>query len=193
MKKIIAFVFAAMSITAFAQHTEHTETVEHEITHQEEEHHGKHKLAFFYGITHVPSAFYAHETHVESTGKWVPTLGLDYFYTLNHKWDIGFIGDVELDQYYIRTSEEDDLERNNVVVLSAVANYKATKHIGIFAGPGFETEFKSGESETFFVFKVGIEYEVEIADGWDLAPVFAYDFKEEYSSYAFGMSIGKRF
>nr|WP_321453655.1 hypothetical protein [uncultured Carboxylicivirga sp.] len=193
MKKIFIIALTFLSINAMAQHNEHP-IAEHTEHHQTEEaHHGKHKLSFYYGFTHVPSAFYEHETHIESTGKWVPTLGLDYYYTLNKRWDIGLIGDAELDQYYIRTSEEEELERANVIVLSAVAKYKATKRIGIIAGPGFETEFKKDESKSFFVFKAGIEYEVEIEKGWELAPVFSYDFKEEYSSYAFGVTIGKRF
>ncbi|MCU4163948.1 hypothetical protein [Carboxylicivirga caseinilyticus] len=193
MKKILVFGLALLSMNIFAQHEEH-ETSTKDGHHQSEEvHHGKHKLAFYSGFTHVPSAFYEHETHEQSTGKWVPTIGLDYYYTLNKKWDLGFIGDAELDQYYIRTSEEDELERANVIVLAAVTKFKATKRIGIFAGPGFETEFKKEESKSFFVFKAGIEYEVEIENGWELTPVFSYDFKEEYSSYAFGISIGKRF
>ncbi|MBS2098148.1 hypothetical protein [Carboxylicivirga linearis] len=193
MKKILILALALMSINAWAQHSEHHSETTHETHQAEEAHHGKHKLAFYYGFTHVPSAFYEHETHVESTGKWVPTIGIDYYYALNKRWDLGLIGDAELDQYYIRTSEEDELERANVVVVSAVAKYKATKRIGIFAGPGFETEFKKEEAKSFFVFKAGIEYEVEIEKGWELAPILSYDFKEEYSSYAFGISIGKRF
>ncbi len=184
---ILAMFAFAMNVMAQQQHDEHQNTGEHQS------HHGKHKVAFYTGFTHIPSAFYEHETHEESTGKWVPTIGLDYYYSLNHKWEIGLIGDIELDQYYIQTENFDELERNNVVVWSAVAKYKPTKRIGIIAGPGMEWEFKKHDTESFWVIKTGIEYEGAIENGWELTPVFTYDFKEEYSAYAFGISIGKRF
>ncbi|MCU4155068.1 hypothetical protein J1N10_03720 [Carboxylicivirga sp. A043] len=189
MKQIFILVMLALTMNAMAQHhhVEQHEKGEHETNH------GKHKVAFYSGFTHIPSAFYEHETHEESTGKWVPTIGIDYYYSLNHKWDVGIIADVELDEYYIHTDNHDDLERNNVVVLSAVGKYKPTKRIGLIAGPGMEWEFKKHDTETFFVLKTGIEYEVAIEKGWELTPVFTYDFKEEYSAYAFGISIGKRF
>ena len=189
MKHYFILAMLAVSMHAVAQHNvdEHTHQGEHQSGH------GKHKLAFYSGFTHIPSAFYEHETHEESTGKWVPTIGVDYYYSLNHKWDLGVIADVELDNYYIHTDHHDELERNNVVVLSAVGKYKPAHRIGILAGPGVEWECKEGDTETFFVLKTGIEYEVAIENGWELTPVFTYDFKEEYSAYAFGISIGKRF
>lgn len=191
MKRLFIFAAALISINAMAQHDEHAGP--NISTSHEASTHGKHKLSLYTGFTHIPSAFYEHETHEESTGKWVPTIGLDYYYSLNHKWAIGFIGDIELDQYYITTDNHDELERNNVVVASAVAKYKPTERIGIFAGPGLEWEFKNHHTESFFVVKTGIEYEVAIEKGWELTPLFSYDFKEEYSAYSFGITIGKRF
>lgn len=182
-------VLLTLSLQVNAQHE--TEEAEHELAHAE---HGKHKIAAFMGFTHIDKAFYEHETHEESTGKWVPTIGLEYYYDLSKRFDVGLVTDIELDQYYINTSEETELERNNVWVTAVVARFKPIHRLGIIAGPGFETEFiGKSKSETFFVFKVGVDYEVEIAKGWELSPVFSYDFKEEYGAYSFGMSIGKRF
>ncbi len=173
-----------------AKHESHD--VMHDKGHSEE--HGKHKVAFFSGFTHVDAAFYKHETHQESTGKWIPTLGVEYYYTLSKRFDVGVIADVELDKYYIKTDDHDELLRNNIVVAAAVARYKPMHRLGIFAGPGIETEFIEGEdSESFIVLKAGIDFEVEIENGWELTPIFSYDFKEHYSSYSFGISIGKRF
>lgn len=191
MKRVFIFAVALISINAMAQHAEHAG---HNVSNSHDANaHGKHKLSLYTGFTHIPSAFYEHETHEESTGKWVPTIGFDYYYSLNHKWALGLIGDVELDQYYITTSNEEELERNNVVVVSAVGKYKPTQRIGFLAGPGIEWEFKKHDTETFFVLKTGIEYEVAIENGWELTPMFGYDFKEEYSAYSFGITIGKRF
>lgn len=184
----IALVILGMAQLCWAQHDDEHH---HDATHETQ--HGKHSIALFTGFTHVPSAFYEHETHEESTGKWVPTLGLEYGYSFSKRWGLFLLGDVELDKYYIKTSEHDELERNNVVILAAAARYKLTKRIAIFAGPGYEWEFQSKHSVSFFVFKTGIAYDVEIENGWELAPAFSFDFKEQYSSYAFGIAIGKRF
>ncbi len=192
MKKVFIFAIAFLSLNVVAQQEHNKQTTGHVIGH-ENENHGRHKISLYSGFTHISSAFYEHETHEESTGKWVPTIGLDYYYTLNHKWEVGIIGDIELDQYYIKTNLYDELERNNVVVFSAIGKYKPINRLGILAGPGIEWEFKRHDTESFFVLKTGIEYEVAIENGWELTPVFTYDFKEEYSAYAFGITIGKRF
>ncbi len=186
IKLAISALCLMLVTAAMAQHHEI-----HEPTHEE---HGKHKVAFYAGFTHVSAAFYEHETHQESTGKWIPTLGLEYYYTLSHSFDIGLVADMELDKYYIHTEDHNNLMRNNIVIAAAVARYKPAKHLGLFAGPGFETEFiGEEESKSFMVLKAGIDYEVEIENGWELTPIFSYDFKEHYSSYSFGISLGKRF
>ncbi len=180
----LALMFAGSTLSAQEHHAV-TEEV-HEATH------GKHKLAVYTGFTHVSSAFYEHETHEESTGKWVPTLGLDYFYSLNGKWSLGALVDMEFDNYMIRLEDESEEERLNVSIASVVAKYNITHRLGVFVGPGIETEF-SESTKNFAVIKVGVEYEIEIANGWEIAPSFMYDWKEEYQSFAYGFSIGKRF
>lgn len=194
MKQVFILVLTCFSFISMAQHHEEDRHSSEATEHSTEEHvHGKHKLSLYTGFTHVPSAFYEHETHEQSTGKWVPTIGIDYYYTLNKKWDFGAIIDVELDEYYIQTDNHDDLERNNIVVLAAVAKYKPFHRFGIFAGPGVEWEFKQNNTERFWVIKAGFEYEVAIEKGWEITPAFSFDFKQEYSAYAYGLSIGKRF
>lgn len=195
MKQLFILAFSMLSLGTLAQHHDNTEHIATTANHSEQHSaHGKHKLSLYTGFTHIPSAFYEHETHEESTGKWVPTIGLDYYYSLNKQWELGLIGDIELDQYYIKTSDHDELERNNVVVIAAVGKFKPTRRIGVIAGPGIEWEFNNHkDTKSFFVLKMGIEYEVAIEKGWELTPMFSYDFKEEYSAYGFGITIGKRF
>ena len=156
------------------------------------EEHGKHKLAFYTGFTHISSAFYEHETHEESTGKWVPTIGVDYFYSLDKKWSLGAIVDMEIDNYMIKLDNTKEEERLNVLIATAVAKYNLNHNLGIILGPGIELEF-SESTKNFFVVKAGVEYEIEIANGWEIAPSFMYDWKEEYKSFSYGFSIGKRF
>ncbi len=56
------------------------------------------------------------------------------------------------------------------------------------------TQGGSPRKETLiFVLKVGLEYAFAIANGWATGVTVAYDFKEEYNSWAFGLSVGRRF
>lgn len=184
MKKLILLFIASVLISPLVAEEHKNEIHESEL--------GKHKLAVYTGFTHISAAFYEHETHEQSTGKWAPTIGLDYFYSLNHKWDVGFIGDMEFDNYVIRLEDESEEERLNVIIASVVAKYKFNHHLGVFLGPGVELEF-SESTKNFFVVKFGAEYEIEIADGWEIAPSIMYDWKQQYQSFAYGFSIGKRF
>ena len=83
-----------MSLGLFAQHggEEHHNGSDH----NQEVEHAKHKLALYGGFTHVDAAFVEHETGASATGKWVPTLGLDYFYSFSKHWALGVISDLEL-------------------------------------------------------------------------------------------------
>ncbi|WP_075603876.1 outer membrane beta-barrel protein [Saccharicrinis aurantiacus] len=192
---LIMSIGLIISVNAQNHHQTNTKSEHHhESTNLIHAEHGKHKIAAYGGFTHISAAFYEHETHVESTGKWVPTFGIEYYYKLNHHFEVGFIGDVELDQYYIRTTHEEELERNNVLVVAAVVRYSPINRLGVFLGPGYETEFVGkSDATSFFVAKLGIDYEIEIENGWELTPIFSYDIKEEYSAYSFGVSLGKRF
>ncbi|WP_298366805.1 hypothetical protein [uncultured Lutibacter sp.] len=183
--KILVSLLILVNFTLTAQN-------HHETAHIETTHHGKHKIALFTGFTHVSSAFYEHETHEESIGKWVPTIGVDYFYSLNDKWSIGTIIDIEFDNYLIKLENESEEERTNVLVSSIVGKYNLNNKLGVFIGPGVETEF-SESTKNFFVVKLGVEYEIEIANNWEISPSLMYDWKEEYKTFSYGFSIGKRF
>lgn len=192
MKKLIKIVLVLILLTSVSlqAQTEHHESTEHTT----ETVHGKNKIAFFTGFTHVSSAFYEHETHEESTGKWVPTIGIEYSYKLNEKFTVGAIIDLEMDNYLIKLEDENEkeLERENVFVATVVGLYKITDYLGVYIGPGIETEF-SESSKNFFVIKSGIEYEIEITNNWEITPSLSYDWKNEYSTFSYGFSIGKRF
>ncbi|MDC1106383.1 hypothetical protein OAT16_06725 [Prolixibacteraceae bacterium] len=160
---------------------------------------GRHSLSLYTGFTHNAGAYFSKETKEKSTGRWVPTVGLDYFYTMNHKWDIGTIADLELEEYYVNGEHhEREYERTNAVAFIAVGKYKPIEGLGIIFGPGVEFEFKKNiETETLFVAKIGVEYEVHIKNGWAIAPSLIYDYKYskdlKFSAYSYGFSIGKKF
>lgn len=192
MKKVftITIGFVLFINVALIAQNEHHEPTQHST----ETSHGKNKISIFTGFTHVSSAFYEHETHEESTGKWIPTIGIDYTYHLNKKFLIGAIIDLEFDNYLIKLDNEDEkeLERANVIVANIIGMYKLTEELGFYIGPGIETEFGKN-SKNFFVLKMGLEYEIEITNGWEITPSFIYDWKHEYSAFSYGFSIGKRF
>lgn len=180
-------LFVNMSLIGQNEHQEPTH-------HSTESSHGKNKIAIFTGFTHVSSAFYEHETHEESTGKWVPTIGIDYTYKLNKRFVVGAIIDMEFDNYLIKIEDEGEkeLERANVMVANIIGMYKFTEEFGFYIGPGIETEFGK-KSKNFFVLKMGLEYEIEITNGWEISPAISFDWKNEYNAFSYGFSIGKRF
>lgn len=192
MKNVIKITFGFillvnMSVQAQDGHHE----PEH---HSTETSHGRNKIALFTGFTHVSSAFYEHETHEESTGKWVPTVGIDYTYSLNKRFVVGAIIDMEFDNYLIKIDNENEkeLERANVMVANVIGMYKITDCFGFYIGPGIETEFGKN-SKNLFVLKMGLEYEIEITNGWEITPSLSFDWKGEYNAFSYGFSIGKRF
>lgn len=185
--KLLTALLMLFSISLKAQN-EHQDATPHSA----EKEGGKHKIAIFTGFTHVSSAFYEHETHEESTGKWVPTIGIEYFYDLSEKFMVGAIIDMEFDNYMIKIHDESEIERANVFVTSLIGVYKITNHFGVFLGPGIETEF-SQNSKNFFVLKVGAAYEIDISNGWEISPSISYDWKNEYATFSYGFGIGKRF
>lgn len=169
--------------------------------HHEEEttEHGRHTLALYTGFTHNAGSYFSHETKEKSTGRWVPTIGLDYFYNLSKKLDVGVMADLELEEYYVDGEHnEREYERTNALALIAVGKYEFTESFGIIFGSGVEFEFKKDiETETLWVSKLGIEYEVHINNGWAIAPSIIYDYKYSedlsFSAFSYGFSIGKRF
>lgn len=195
-KSLLTIVALMWAILVSAQHNHENHAESNGVaTHSvEESHHGKHKLALYGGFTHVQASFVEHETGEHATGKWIPTLGLDYFYALNEHFDLGMISDIELDSYYVKEEGEASLhyERINVLVLTPVLKYKPLHNVGLIAGGGLEMEMGE-ESKTVGVIKLGLEYEVPINKGWELTPSMMADLKEEYSTVSLGLSLGKRF
>jgi hypothetical protein len=57
-------------------------------------------------------------------------------------------------------------------------------------GPGYELE----STESFFLFRAGLEYEFEITHHWDISPAFIYDSRlGAYDTWTVALGIGKRF
>jgi hypothetical protein len=155
--------------------------------HEESEPLKRHQIALFTGYTWVPKGD-PHEGDSEGTVI-APTVGIDYSFWISHKFGVGLYNDFELTSYVVETSEGATLPREYAYVGAVVGIYEAARGLGLYAGPGIELE----KHEDFFVLKVGAEYAFAVAHGWATGVAFGYDFKDEYDSWALGMSVARSF
>jgi hypothetical protein len=155
---------------------------EHEKSH-EEELHKRHKLTLAFGYTHIPEGV---EGEGGEKGVWVPGLGLDYFYRLNEKWEVGLAADIEFGEYLII---DKDLNRHNAFILIALAGYEVIPRWAVFGGIGIELE----KHKHMGVLRAGTEYEFELKNDWLIAPGILFDFKEDFYSWSIYAAVGKRF
>ena len=115
-------------------------------------------------------------------------MGLDFFYYINHKWSISFVADLELSNYIVNFKRE-DLNREKALILALQAGYEVAPHWAVMLGGGVEIE----SHKNLAVLRMGTEYEIPLSGGWELAPSLFFDFKEDFSTYAISIGIGKRF
>ncbi len=122
----------------------------------------------------------------------IPSWGLDVEYWPHHKWGIGIHSDLEIETFVIfrNNEEQSELERFSPLVSTLDILYKPWKGLVLQLGPGIELE----KSENFKLFRVGIEYEFEIHNHWDIAPTLYYDSRfDAYHTWSVALGIGKRF
>ncbi|MEN8157143.1 MAG: hypothetical protein ABFS10_09335 [Bacteroidota bacterium] len=149
-----------------------------------EEHHPRHQLAAGFGFTFIPVAGGLGDT--EARGLFVPQIGLDYFYHIHGRWGGGLMADYELDHYMI---VEQQIEREHALLLILAGEFKITEHWAVFAGGGVEIE----PHDHLGVVRLGAEYSIVLKKNWVLLPMLYFDFKENYDTWSFAVSIGKRF
>jgi hypothetical protein len=151
----------------------------------------RNRFAVFVGYGWVPKG----QSGAESEGTLViPALGLDYERWLHPRFAIGWYNDFQLSTFVVEREgehheEEKFLEREYAFVTAVVGVLEVAERLAIYAGPGKEFE----KNESFFVFKVGGEYEFPLPNLWSLSIGGSYDIRDLYDSWGFGISIGKRF
>ena len=174
----------ANSQVVVAQHTgEPADSLTEHETPVEEEVLKRHKLTLAFSYTHIPEG--ADEEEGDK-GVLVSGLGLDYFYRLSERWEIGLAADIEFGEYLII---DKDLNRKNAFILVALAGYELVPSWAVFAGSGIEFE----EHKNLAVLRVGTEYEFLLKNDWLIAPGLLFDFKEEFNSWSIYVAGGKRF
>lgn len=153
----------------------------------EEEKHGAHHLSIVIAHTHVPKGFHSESGSVNLI---VPSWGFNYDFWINNRWAIGLHNDMEIATYVIEDEHGSEIERERPIISTVVGIFKPSHLIGIIGGFGKEFE----KHHSFWVFRLGLEFEFEIHNGWDFSPALIYDLKESvYDSWSLGVSVGKRF
>jgi hypothetical protein len=182
MKLSLLLLFILSTTIIYAQHAETNDNA-HESA--QEESLDKFKLLATLGVTHIPAAF---EHGHESKEVFVPTIGLDLFYHINHHWSLGIMADLELDEYIVEFNR-DDLEREKAFILTLMAGYEVQPHWEVLIGGGIEME----HNKNLGVIRFGTEYSIPFKNNWLIAPSFFFVYKEEYSTWALAIGIGKSF
>ncbi|BDD07200.1 hypothetical protein [Aureibacter tunicatorum] len=198
MAKLLLIIFTILSISVFAQNK--TDHRDHESSKKNHHHsYKRHSISILNGLTFIPESISEHDidqiqsnrlnvSSVNESPRYVQTWGVNYQYKVNNRLGIGIINDIELEKYAISHSG-DILARDNVIVSSLVVYYDIISGLEIFGGAGYEFE----RDNNLFVWKVGVEYNLFIANDFYVAPELAFDIRKEYWNYTFGFKLTKFF
>jgi hypothetical protein len=146
-----------------------------------------HSISLMIGHTHIPKGVNGIN---RDEALIIPSWGLNYDFHLNEKWAIGWHNDMEISTYVIEEADGDVYERERPIITAIVGIFKPGKKVGLLAGFGREFE----KHRNFWVFRAGVEVEIEINESWELIPSFIYDQKEAvYYSWAIGLAVARRF
>jgi len=155
---------------------------------KEEEVFNHSRLALVISHTHIPKAFQSSAGN--SNAVIVPSWGFNYEYWFNHKFALGLHSDMEVATYVIENEDGTELKRERPIIVALVGIYNPWKGLEFIGGIGKEFE----PHENFWVYRFGVEYEIEIGNEWDIAPGLIFDVKENlYDSWTLGLGVGKRF
>ncbi len=183
MKKIyflIAIVFFAFTGISSAQEEEHATAPTKHVNIK------RHRVGVFLGNALI------HGVKNTQTGKeqyvLAPTLGIDYTYLLSHKWAIGTYNELNHIDIEVETdAHEEFIKRENTMLFSGVIVFEPVRHLGIFAGTGFETD----PHETFWIRYLGLEYSFINCEDWHVSLTAGLINKEKYNAFNFGVVISR--
>jgi len=143
------------------------------------------RMSIFMGHTYLPTnTITGRELLV------LPSMGLDIEYWFNHTWGIGLHNDLELLTFEIEREEDVFVDREYPVLLTLDLLWHPQWGLVFYTGPGIELE----PNENFFVFRAGVEYEINLGDVWDFYPSVFYDYREDaYDTFTVGLGFGRKF
>jgi hypothetical protein len=119
----------------------------------------------------------------------VPSWGLDLEYWFNDTWGLGLHNDIEIETFIIKNSENEEIQRINPIVLTIDALHQFGNGFVVTLGPGVELE----KEESYYLIRVGIEYEKDINQSLYVLPNFFLDQRfDGYNTWNIGLGIGMR-
>lgn len=121
----------------------------------------------------------------------VPTVGLKFDRHLSPHWRIGLHADFLLEQFELVKDEGGEVfGRSYPVNLCVMASYVFHNDILVSAGLGQEFETR----ETFSTITLGVDYEIELTDYWDVVLMSSWDYRiSHYSSFLVGIGFARSF
>ena len=120
----------------------------------------------------------------------VPSFGFDLEYWFSHKWGLGFHNDLELETFEVEDGNMSTIEREFPFVTTLDVLHNFHKGWVLVLGAGIEFE----KHKNLAVIRLGIEYEIEIGNGWDVAPTIFHDVRiNSFNTASIGVGFGKRF
>jgi hypothetical protein len=178
--KIGLIVLLSFFLQASLKAQEHEEKETHELLKH-------HRVSLVLSHTHIPRGL---PTDTSFTSLILPSWGFNYEYWFNHKWAIGLHNDMEISAYVVEGKNGEEFARTRPIIISLVSIYKPWRGLEMVAGFGREIE----KEHDFWVFRFGLEYEIEFGNQWDISPGLVLDIKENlYDSFTIGLGVGKRF
>jgi len=150
----------------------------------QQESYTRHRAEIGFGFTFIPLAGELEDT--DARGLFIPAVRLDYFFRMLPRWEIGFMGNYEIDHYMI---VDEQIEIDHAVVLALVGMFKITDHWGVFTGGGAEIL----PQLTRGIFRLGTEYTIDLKKNFALVPKLFLDFRGNYLTWSAALTIAKKF
>lgn len=144
----------------------------------------RHRAEAGFGFSFIPLAGELEDT--DARGLFIPSVRLDYYFRMLPRWEIGLMGNYELDRYMI---VDEEIEVDHALILALVGMYKITDHLGVFAGGGMEFMQKKNQG----VFRLGTEYTIDLGKSWAIVPKLFLDFRGNYLTWSAAFTIAKKF
>lgn len=140
------------------------------------------RVAGFISHTFIPSV-------VEGDRFAIPSYGLDLEYWFTDRVGLGLHNDIELESFVVQRGPEEFVERDYPIVSTLDLLLKPWKGLAFQVGPGVEFD----QNEHYYLLRLGVEYEVELAHHWDIYPTFFFDNRTDgYTTFSIGLGVGKR-
>ncbi|SER43674.1 hypothetical protein [Neolewinella agarilytica] len=182
MKKLIIILLSLWLLLPTTQYAQ-TESLYHDTA---KEHHSQ--------TPHFRGALLMGHTLITpgntNTRLFVPSWGLDLEYWGRGKWGLGLHTDVEVQDFVVLNDNEEEIQRNEPLILTLDGLYSPVHGLVLLAGPGLAVE----EGEHAMLVRVGVEYEVPLGKSFDLFPTIFYDWRfDDYATLTVGLGVGKAF